>query len=581
MKFPLALFLLCFWYYLYTVGIIDSHCCSYYKKIIVVYIIYCSILNTPPNQKITMNLLPPTHRISLCDCVRAKLSLSTFGIVGLLASAALLILISLTPYHNWGGDFASYIMQAQSILDGNMGEFLAKNAFTVKGFPELAPVAYPWGHPLLLIPALVFGGENTIFACKLVGLLFFLLSALVLYMQYKDTLPSFWVMSMVGLLVYNYVFIINVNTIFSDFSSMFFCMSALCLIVRAVANRNEVFAPRWDHALLGICIFAAYVNRATNLLLLPTLFATQVLVLFMQPALRRQPRVWIETALPYAAFFVCWLSWELTFPKGASYSLDLFSAVTLQNSLLNAEYYIGLLNFLFPFLGGPISLQVHLGDLVPFVTAPIANVLLGCALIFVVRGIWEHWRSQYPVLLFSAMLLGVYILFPGRQGLRYIFPILPFYLFFMIAGIYAMVRTASKKMQLCAQGAVLAFVLLVAGQSGYWAMQNYAEKGARPVQGVLGPYAVQSQELFRYIVQNTSPDSVITFFKPRVMRMLTGRNSRAQLDSTPLEGDYLCMYLWQDRAYYQPLIQSANTLLQQGRLQIVFKNDSFVLFKVL
>lgn len=37
----------------------------------------------------------------------------------------------LTRGHSWGDDFAAYIMQAKSIITGNMDEFVAANTFTV------------------------------------------------------------------------------------------------------------------------------------------------------------------------------------------------------------------------------------------------------------------------------------------------------------------------------------------------------------------------------------------------------------------------------------------------------------------
>jgi hypothetical protein len=38
---------------------------------------------------------------------------------------------SLTRGHDWGDDFASYIMQGQSILSGKTDEFVERNTFTI------------------------------------------------------------------------------------------------------------------------------------------------------------------------------------------------------------------------------------------------------------------------------------------------------------------------------------------------------------------------------------------------------------------------------------------------------------------
>ena len=49
----------------------------------------------------------------------------------LLTSAALSI-ASFTHGQIWGDDFAAYLMQARSLLDGTPGEFIERNAFTQK-----------------------------------------------------------------------------------------------------------------------------------------------------------------------------------------------------------------------------------------------------------------------------------------------------------------------------------------------------------------------------------------------------------------------------------------------------------------
>ena len=68
---------------------------------------------------------------------------------------------SLTYGHIWGGDFAAYIMQAKSIVNGTINEFLTKNTFTIMNSPlRPGPIAYPWGYPLLLAIISCFWGFN-------------------------------------------------------------------------------------------------------------------------------------------------------------------------------------------------------------------------------------------------------------------------------------------------------------------------------------------------------------------------------------------------------------------------------------
>src|SRR5512133_1163029 len=79
----------------------------------------------------------------------------------------------LTRGHIWGDDFASYIMQAGSIVNGTMGEFIQHNTITIfNSSSQIGPVAYPWGYPLILAPLYAIQGVHPL-ALKLPGLFFF------------------------------------------------------------------------------------------------------------------------------------------------------------------------------------------------------------------------------------------------------------------------------------------------------------------------------------------------------------------------------------------------------------------------
>src|SRR4051794_31942315 len=103
------------------------------------------------------------------------------GFLGLLPFLALLAVsvgigqLRLTTGHVWGDDFAGYILQARSLLDGRMREEIEENRFTVAHSDQrMAPVAYPWGTPLLLAPVLAARGLDLL-ALKHVNLLCFAL----------------------------------------------------------------------------------------------------------------------------------------------------------------------------------------------------------------------------------------------------------------------------------------------------------------------------------------------------------------------------------------------------------------------
>ena len=94
-----------------------------------------------------------------------------FLIFFLILSAVAQILMWSTG-HNWGGDFSAYIMQAISLTDGTVQEFIEQNSFTIyESSITLGPVTYPWGFSLLLSPLfLSFGLDIIVFkslSCKI------------------------------------------------------------------------------------------------------------------------------------------------------------------------------------------------------------------------------------------------------------------------------------------------------------------------------------------------------------------------------------------------------------------------------
>src|SRR5512139_2569802 len=109
----------------------------------------------------------------------------------LLASAILSFSI-LTRGHLWWDDFASYVMQAQSLLDGSPRAFIEHNRFTIQNssYPP-GPVAYPWGFPMLLAPVLAIFGLKVL-ALKLVNTAFYVVFLTAFYILARLRLPWRW-----------------------------------------------------------------------------------------------------------------------------------------------------------------------------------------------------------------------------------------------------------------------------------------------------------------------------------------------------------------------------------------------------
>ena len=85
--------------------------------------------------------------------------------------------------------------------------------------------------------------------------------------------------------------------------------------------------------------------------------------------------------------------------------------------------------------------------------------------------------------------------------------------------------------------------------------------------------------MFCFIKDNTEKESVIVFWKPRMMTLMTGRKSfqTSKLDKI-FVGDYLCLYLRKD-SYNQPPASDLEFLLNNYELQMVYENPDFRIYK--
>ena len=109
----------------------------------------------------------------------------------------------LTRGHEWGDDFAAYIMQAKSIFNGDMQNFVEHNGITIhQSSTQVGPVAYPWVYPLILMPIYAARGISPL-ALKLPGLFFFAGFLICIYLWAKERLTQTESLLFVSLFAFN------------------------------------------------------------------------------------------------------------------------------------------------------------------------------------------------------------------------------------------------------------------------------------------------------------------------------------------------------------------------------------------
>jgi hypothetical protein len=514
--------------------------------------------------------------------MESELKWPTFAIVVFLSG--ILGYATLTRGHDWGDDFASYIMQAQSIAEGSPAKFIEENRFTIERSVNeegIGPVAYPWGTPLLLAPVYKRFGLNLL-ALKVPNLLFYFLFLALIAVFFSKRHPPVDALLMMFLFAFNPRMLLSLDDVLSDLPFLFFSTTTLLLIGRVFIARRPFISPLADSLLLGTLFAATCFIRLTGVLLVLTAAGAQVL-----SGLQRLPVN--ETAgsgisnrirsvvsslrirgiknlsidvLSYVAFIGLTGIWFHIFPHQEAGQVPDLAPMSPLKFYWHLHYYLDLPADFFD------------GSFHP-------NVIYGITLPFLLVGVVKRARDDYHILVYACLTVLFYLFLPFTGGLRYVFPLLPFYIHFVFVGLRWYCQALGGRWTRIIQNlsgclwAVVIFYFLHFTVSH--ALDNI--RAQRKVSS--GPFAETSQAMFSFVRGKTSEDSVIVFFKPRAMRMLTHRRSIRLESSTYLSrGDYLCVYL-QDGGYVQIPDREVQELARAGKLKPVYANSDFRLYQIL
>jgi len=420
--------------------------------------------------------------------------------------------------HSWGDDFAAYLMQAQAIAEGSVDEYIARNTFTIENStPGLGPVIYPWGYPLALSPFYALLGHN-LTTYKLVNLVFLLGSLGMMYLLFRERLGEVLSLLISAFFAFHPAMRSSYNEIGSDLLFLFLVLLCIYLIDRWIVADMEIRSIS-RNIILGIVIFATVMTRTSGLVLLPTLFICQGVMTYR--LVRQKKTAWgsllLQLSLPYLVFLISWGVASIFLPAETETYLSQINILSIHKTIYQniMIYTRDLLPEFWSAILGDTSIQ---GSLIS--TGRLFTwFLLGISLI----GIFANLRRDIAFISFCGLSITLYLIWPYTQGLRFVYPLLPFWVYFSVQGIRWGIERIVKDRK---WGIALPTILLVIAV-GYCLMTTIQGTISRlgTDRMVNGPYHSNTLPLFNYIQDNTPPGSVVAFFKPRAMRLLTDRDS--------------------------------------------------------
>jgi hypothetical protein len=471
--------------------------------------------------------------------------------------AILLAFALLTRDHEWGDDWASYVMQAVAIAQGDTADFLARNAFTMRESTHfLGPDAYPWGFPVFLAPFTLACGPLNIFCLKFLNLIFWALFLWALHIFLARRLPPLESSLILAIFAASPVLLQFVDIVQSDIAFLFFSTLALVLVERI---NNSLY----EKALLGLVIFLAFFVRTNGLLLLPTLFLTQAFAYFQtQPRLKLDPkRILTNDLVPYYVFGLLALANFLLFPAGDGLHFARLSVISPASLAANLSMYFSL----------PAAF---------FEPLPHALIVYGILLPFFLGGLTPHFKRDFHIVAYLLLSFALFILWPETQGIRFLFPLLPFFVYFAYQGMTATSFALTERFQLAGLWLTRGFwlvILAVFAWTSLSAARDNLAQGRGPYGNAFDPVSI---EMFEFVKSETPADSVIAFYKPRALRLFTDRNSLLvdRCDALPL-AKYVV--LRKSRGAVDQVspdeIEACNPSVQVTR---VFVNDKFAVYQI-
>lgn len=462
-----------------------------------------------------------------------------------------LLFLNIKNTHDWGDDFAQYLIEAKNIKEGMP---LGQSGFVENSNYILGPNCYPPGFPLLIAAT----SSNIIHLNILMS--FFLLligyfTFLLLNKWYHFT-PAL-VLSLV--LVYNPLCLSFKNEVLSDLP---FSAIVLLFFIMYLSDNKK----KWMLILCGLVLAYTVNTRYVGWVLFLALIGEIVFKIAVKYFKNhKKDNVYlIQQAWIVVSFLLFHLLFYVAFPQKITYYDNPVVLSFFERFSINANYNYAILKYFFScFDEGFLNYLVSYG-------------IVFTALIGILLFVFKPDSRKPEILLFFILgyIASILVHQYSDTGFRLLIPVIAIILFFASHALFILLNIFPYKQYIVFSLGLL--VLFCYKQNAYKILTSTNE--------IPGPYSIEAVAAFDYINQNTSPEASILFSKPRALTYFTGRKthvntegaSKASIDIEikAINPDFvlICNEITDDstKAYF-----SIPTL----KWEMAFKNDKFQLYR--
>ena len=410
-------------------------------------------------------------------------------------------LVTIRSGHRWADDFSQYIHHAKNIVEGR--DYRDTGYIYDPITAVIGPRFYPPIFPLMLAPIYALFGLN-LTAMKVLTILFFLLFLGIYGLSFRKDLSFPLLAGAVIVLGFNPYFWDFKDEVVSDLPFLFLLYLVLWAIQLAYQPGAEERQLRWGQRiwrerswpsaiLIGAMLYLTVGTRTAGLVLLPALF------IFELVRLRRLTSFPIIAALVFGGLMLI-QRLVIPGPDGYGDQLIYYPRVILNNLHLYFDSFYAI------WANG--------------YQAPLQAILFGVLLLLAAIGAVFRWKKEIGIYeLFAGLYLILIALWRANQGMRFLIPLAPLFIWYVFRGLAQFGRIAftvrGRKVP-AVTSLVMAAVLLsyvgVYSRTDFGPFKEGVEKK-------------ESQELFSFIRQNTQPDDAFLFERPRALALYTNRPS--------------------------------------------------------
>jgi hypothetical protein len=361
-------------------------------------------------------------------------------------------------------------------------------------------------------------------------------------------------------------------------------MSTLSItLIQGIIVRNQrIISIEWDFLLIGVVITIASLIRTIGIALIITLGITQIIsgIKYKKtPSLvddeksshdrvlpQSQPShiSIFQQAIPYIIFFCVTILWKFYFPVGGESYLSYFKGITFDT----------VTHHVFHYLESSFSFYLSIG-------IPFPALIFGATVPLFFIGAIQRYRLEYPSIIFCAITLVTILIWPFKQDIRFLFPMFPFFISFSCTGLESFYNNSNSDRFIRRCLSFTPAILLILSFL-YTSIDATTIEGKKKTDFTQSPFAPLSQDMFSFIENNTEEDTIIIFFKPRVMTLMTDRQSIRVTDVNNLfMADYLCIYSWvEPKSKFQIDESELIPLESNGEVFILYQNEDFKFYRL-